>query len=199
MRDMTLPPDPLACALFLTAAFIVAGLAHSAWLRMPASRRLLLPLDGGATFRGKRVFGENKTVRGFVVMVPAAAAAFAALHAAISRLAPTIAAELWRLDTVGYAALGAIAGLGFMLGELPNSFVKRQLDVAPGMAPPSRAGTAATFVVDRLDSIVGMLVAISLFVPTSWMTWAYVLLIGPGIHLAFSVLLYRLGVKARPA
>jgi CDP-archaeol synthase len=197
MRDMT--PDPLACALFLTVAFIVAGLAHSAWLRMPASRRLLLPLDGGAHFRGKRVFGENKTVRGFVVMVPAATVSFAALRAIVSRVSPSVAAELWRLDARGYAVLGAIAGLGFMLGELPNSFVKRQLDVAPGMAPPSRVGVAMTFVVDRVDSIVGMLIAISLTVPTSWATWAYVLLIGPGIHLAFSVLLYRIGVKARPA
>jgi len=86
-----------------------------------------------------------------------------------------------------------------MLGELPNSFVKRQLDVAPGMAPPGRAGTVLVFFVDRVDSIIGMLIAISLVVPTPWMTWAYVLLIGPGIHLAFSALLYRIGVKARPA
>jgi len=48
-------------------------------------------------------------------------------------------------------------------------------------------------------SIIWMLVAVSLVVPTPWMTWAYVLLIGPGIHLAFSALLYRIGVKARPA
>ncbi len=196
---MISPPDALSCALFLTVAFIVAGLAHSAWLRTPASRRLLLAVDGGARFRGKRVFGDNKTVRGFVVMVPAAAASFAAFHALVSRVAPQVAADLWRLDTAGYAALGAWAGLGFMLGELPNSFVKRQFDVAPGMAPPSRAGTALVFVVDRVDSIIGMLVAISLVVPTPWMTWAYVLLIGPGIHLAFSALLYRIGVKARPA
>src|SRR5215813_2470572 len=180
--------DPLSCALFLTVAFIAAGLAHSAWLRTPASRRLLLPIDGGARFRGKRVFGDNKTVRGFVVMVPAAAASFALFHALVSRAAPAIAADLWRLDTAGYAALGAWAGLGFMLGELPNSFVKRQLDVAPGMAPPGRVGTMVTFVVDRVDSILGMLIAISLAVPTPWMTWAYVLIIGPGIHLGFSVL-----------
>src|SRR5215467_9051895 len=191
--------DPLSCALFLTAAFIVAGLAHSAWLRTRASHRLLHPVDGGARIRGKRVFGDNKTVRGFVVMVPAAAASFAAFHVLVSRLAPSVAADLWRLDAVGYAALGAWAGLGFMLGELPNSFVKRQFDVAPGMAPPSRVGTAVVFIVDRVDSIIGMLVAISFVVPTPWMTWVYVLLIGPGIHLAFSALLYRMGVKARPA
>lgn len=193
------PPDALSCALFLTVAFIVAGLAHSAWLRTSASRRLLLPVDAGARFRGKRVFGDNKTVRGFVAMVPAAAASFALFHVLVSRVAPPIAADLWRLDTAGYGALGAWAGLGFMLGELPNSFVKRQFDVAPGMAPASRAGTAVVFVVDRVDSIIGMLVVISLVVPTPWMTWAYVLLIGPGIHLAFSALLYRIGVKARPA
>ncbi len=191
--------DPLTCALFLTVAFVLAGPGHPALLRMPASRRLLVPLDGGARFRGKRVFGENKTVRGFVVMVPAAAATFALLHFTLSRVAPSIVADLWRLDTTGYAALGAWAGLGFMLGELPNSFVKRQLDVAPGMAPPGRIGTVVTFIVDRVDSIIGMLVAISLVVPTPWMTWVYVLVIGPGIHLAFSVLLYRIGVKARPA
>lgn len=192
-------PDPLACALFLTVAFIFAGLAHSAWLRTAASRRLLVPLDGGARFRGRRVFGENKTVRGFVVIVPAAAAAFAALHAMLARMAPSIAADLWRLDTTGYVALGALAGMGFMLGELPNSFLKRQLDIAPGLAPSSRTGTVLTFVADRIDSILGMLIALTLVVPTPWTTWLYVLLIGPGIHLAFSALLYRLGVKARPA
>lgn len=196
---MNSAPDALSCALFLTVAFIAAGLAHSAWLRTQASRRLLLPIDGGARFRGKRVFGDNKTVRGFVVMVPAAAASFALFHVLVARVAPQIAADLWRLDTPGYAALGAWAGLGFMLGELPNSFMKRQFDVAPGMAPPGRASTVVVFVVDRVDSIVGMLAAISLVVPTPWMTWAYVLLIGPGIHLAFSALLYRIGVKARPA
>src|SRR5262249_53233713 len=104
---MTPTLDPLSCALFLTVAFIVAGFAHSAWLRMPASRRLLLPIDGAATFRGRRVFGENKTVRGFIVMVPAAAASFAFFHALVSRVAPSVASDLWRLDSVGYGALGA--------------------------------------------------------------------------------------------
>jgi hypothetical protein len=85
-----------------------------------------------------------------------------------------------------------------MLGELPNSFVKRQLGIAPGAAP-KHGGAAAViaFAADRLDSTIGVLVAVSLTVPTPWMTWAWVLLLGPGIHLGFSVLLFRLGVKAR--
>ena len=57
----------------------------------------------------------------------------------------------------------------------------------------------SSFAVDRLDSIVGSLIAIALVAPTPWMTWVFVALIGPGIHFAFSVLLYRLGVKERAA
>jgi CDP-2,3-bis-(O-geranylgeranyl)-sn-glycerol synthase len=192
-------PDPLVCAIFLIVAFVLAGLLHSAWLRSSVSRRLMIPLDAGATVRGRRVFGDNKTVRGFVVMVPAAAISFAALAGAMARLSPALAAAVWPLSASGFAALGAWAGLGFMLGELPNSFVKRQLDIAPGDTPRGRGATVAGFVVDRLDSIVGMLAAVSLAAPTPWMTWLYVLLLGPAIHWSFSVLLYRIGVKARPA
>jgi CDP-2,3-bis-(O-geranylgeranyl)-sn-glycerol synthase len=190
-------PDPLAAALFLTAAFVIAGLAHSAWLRTRLSRRLMMPLDGGLRFRGRRVFGENKTVRGFLVMVPAASLAFAALAAALSVSSHDAIAELWPLSIASYGALGAWAGLGFMVGELPNSFVKRQLDIAPGSAPRGWAAAVICFVVDRLDSILGALIAVSVVVPTPPMMWVYVLLMGPGIHLAFSALLYRLGVKAR--
>jgi CDP-2,3-bis-(O-geranylgeranyl)-sn-glycerol synthase len=192
-------PEPLVAALFLTAAFVLAGLAHSAWLRTRLSRRLMLPLDGGLRLRGRRVFGENKTVRGFVAIVPAAAIAFAGLFALLSAASPEIPAALWPLSIGGYAALGALAGLGFMAGELPNSFVKRQLDIAPGTAPHRPLPAIVSFVADRVDSILGMLVALWIVVPTPAMLWLYVLLIGPGIHLAFSALLYRLGVKARAA
>jgi CDP-2,3-bis-(O-geranylgeranyl)-sn-glycerol synthase len=192
-------PDPLAAALFLTVAFVLAGLAHSAWLGTRLSRRLMMPLDGGLRVRGRRVFGDNKTVRGFVVIVPATSVTFAGLFAIISLMNPEATSGLWTLSEFGYAALGAWAGLGFMAGELPNSFVKRQLDIGPGLAPRGSAATMVSFVVDRIDSILGMLVALSTVVPTPALTWLYVLLIGPGIHLAFSALLYRLGVKARPA
>lgn len=192
-------PDSLAAALFLTAAFVLAGVAHSMWLRTALSRRLMMPLDGGLRFRGRRLFGDNKTARGFLVLVPATAAAFAGLAVAISWLSPDLLSSLWPLSIGGYAALGALAGLGFMAGELPNSFVKRQLDIAPGQAPRRPFAAVVCFVADRVDSILGMLVAVSLVVPVPAMIWVYVLLIGPGIHLAFSALLYRLGVKARPA
>jgi CDP-2,3-bis-(O-geranylgeranyl)-sn-glycerol synthase len=176
-------PDPLAAALFLVASFVLAGVAQTLWLRAAYSARFATPLDFGKRFRGKRLLGEHKTLRGFVVMVPAAALAFALVHPIFS--------GIWPLTTTRYFVLGALAGVGFMAGELPNSFLKRQLGIAPG----ETRGLSIAF--DRIDSILGMLLVVSVTVPTPWQTWAMVLAIGPFLHLLFSGALFLLGVKAR--
>jgi CDP-2,3-bis-(O-geranylgeranyl)-sn-glycerol synthase len=194
MGDLTL--SAAACAWFLLGAFVLAGMAQTAWFAAPLSRRFSQPIDRGATFRGSRIFGEHKTLRGFVVMVPAAAVSFAALAAAIG---DPQQAGLWPLTVAGYAGLGACAGLGFMAGELPNSFLKRQLGIRPGEGPRTRIAAAAQFVADRIDSGLGMLLAVSAIVPAPAMTWLLVLLVGPSIHWAFSVLMFHLGLKTRPA
>jgi CDP-2,3-bis-(O-geranylgeranyl)-sn-glycerol synthase len=188
--------DPVACGWFLLFAFVLAGTAQTAWFTSTASRRFAQPLDAGLTLRGRRLFGENKTLRGVVVMVPASAACFT-LFAVLA--GDPAAFGLWPLSMTGYALAGAVAGFGFMAGELPNSFVKRQLDVAPGDAPRGPVASACQFAVDRLDSGIGMLLALSLLVPVPWRTVAVVLTVGPFIHWTFSVVMFRLGLKPRPA
>jgi CDP-2,3-bis-(O-geranylgeranyl)-sn-glycerol synthase len=191
-------PDASACALFLLEAFVLAGCAQVLWLASLWSRPFAVPLDGGRTFRGRRIFGENKTLRGLVVMVPATAAAFV-LVAQVAGGGHPESAGLWALSPMGYARLGACAGLGFMLGELPNSFVKRQLGIEPGARATGAVAAIWQFVVDRIDSGLGMLCALSLAVPVPASTWALVLFIGWAVHWSFSVVLFFLRVKPRPA
>jgi CDP-archaeol synthase len=191
--------DPLHCGLFLILAFVLAGFLHSLCLKNRLSQTLAIPLDGGRMFRGRPILGANKTLRGFVVMIPAAALAFAVIAILISLPQGVLPHTLWQLTPTGYAALGALAGLGFMAGELPNSFVKRQLGISPGQAPTSRLTRAICFTIDHVDSIVGMLAAVTVAVHTPWTTWLWVLILGPSIHLLFSWWLFRLGVKGRPA
>jgi hypothetical protein len=196
---MSMPAvDGGACALFLMAAFVLAGCAQVAWLASSRSRRFLMPLDGGRTFRGRRIFGANKTVRGLVVMVPATALAFVVVSQLAAHGHPQ-AVGLWPLSAAGYAWLGAAAGLGFMLGELPNSFLKRQLGIAPGALSPHRGVAAWQLVADRMDSGLGMLTALSLMVSVPRQTWALVLFVGWALHWSFSVVLFRLRVKPRLA
>ena len=178
--------------------FVLAGLGQTAWLASALSRRWASPLDGGHTFRGRRIFGDNKTWRGLVVMVPAAGASFAML-AVLARESPSVAGGVWPLSVGGYAGLGLGAGLGFMAGELPNSFLKRQLDVPAGQAADGPIARPAFFVLDRIDSAAGMMLALSLFVPVHAGTWLWVFLVGPVLHGLFSVLVFQLGGKARAA
>jgi CDP-2,3-bis-(O-geranylgeranyl)-sn-glycerol synthase len=190
--------NPFACAAFLIAAFTLAGACHTAWLATPGSRRFAVPLDGGRTLGGHRLLGDNKTIRGFIVMVPATSLAFALL-ALLLTPSPTDLKGLWQLTSGQYALLGAWGALGFMMGELPNSFFKRRLGIPPGAAAEGRVCAPLFFVVDRIDSIVGLMLALTVAVPVPWATWLCVVLVGPALHGLFSVALFRLGVKARRA
>jgi CDP-2,3-bis-(O-geranylgeranyl)-sn-glycerol synthase len=190
-------PDPVAAALFLVVAMSLAGCVHVAWLKSARSRCLAQPIDCGVIVRGRRLFGENKRVRGFVAMPLAGAAAFALLGGTRGLLPARLGLDIWPLSAVGYALLGLACGTAFMLAELPNSFVKRQLGIGPGEPATSLRLRAVFFVVDRCDSVLGALVVASLLVPMAPLTWLWVLILGPCLHAAFSVLLHRLGEKAR--
>jgi CDP-2,3-bis-(O-geranylgeranyl)-sn-glycerol synthase len=191
--------DSLSCAVFIVVTFVLAGILQTLWFRTRLSWRLAIPLDGGATLRGRRFLGQHKTLRGFVVMIPAAGVAFLILRQVLVVSHSSLGRGLWQLSPGSYALLGMLAGLGFMLGELPNSFLKRQLGIRPGAAPSNLAGRIVFGLLDRLDSIVGMLLALSLIVPTPWQIWVYVCAIGPAIHGGFSFLFTRLKLKTVPA
>jgi hypothetical protein len=192
-------PDPFGCALTILVAMSAAGVAHALWMPSALAKRLAVPLDGGRSWRGRRIFGEHKTVRGFVAIVPAAAVAFALLGACRTELPPAWAAGMWALPPSSMLALGAWAGFCFMAAELPNSFWKRRLGIEPGGAAPSGALRGICLVADRLDSTLGLLLGLWLVVPVPALTWLLVLLFGPAVHLAFSALLYVSRVKARIA
>ena len=148
--------------LWLALPVIAAGFVHLSVLKfdlLPGLRRL--PIDGGATFRGRRLFGDNKTWRGAVVTISTmtlAALALAELHDCCWRL-PTLVP----FAETHPALWGLLLGTGYIVGELPNSFFKRQIGIGPGESGSGFAGRVF-WVIDQLDSLVGML----LFVLPVW-------------------------------
>ena len=115
-------------AFVLFAPLLVAAMLSAVVCRFDLWRVLYVPVDMGAKLRGRRVFGDNKTLRGFVVAIVGCVGAVA-----VEKTLPLPAS----LCVVDYAnanplLLGSAMGLGAMLGELPNSFVKRRLDISPG-------------------------------------------------------------------
>jgi hypothetical protein len=100
------------------------------------------------------------------------------------------------LNRVSPLVCGAILGGGYVAGELPNSFVKRRLEIAPGAAAPGKL-RALFWILDQLDSLVGILA----FMSVVWVPPLAIvaLLVGVTlcIHPTMALLMVARGLKQR--
>jgi hypothetical protein len=142
-------------ALWIFLPVIGAPLLHVWVLRGDLLRGVKRPLDGGRTFRGRRLLGDNKTWRGALLMTSGV-------------LLATLVLSLWSwwwdrlpagIHDAGPVVYGLLLGLGVVVGELPNSFLKRQLDIAPGSQRSSWSGRAITLL-DQGDLVIGIWVCL---------------------------------------
>jgi hypothetical protein len=178
--------------LYLVVFLPVLGayLAHAPVLRYDLLRSLKRPLDGGATLRGHRVFGDNKTWRGAIVM-------FAGTFVA----AVVLTRFGWYRDALpdevadaSPAAFGALVGLGAVVGELPNSFLKRQLGISPGAQRRSGVGIAIS-IFDQADIVIGIWVCLLPIWAMSVGQAALAFAVFAAFHLAVSAVGVALGAR----
>lgn len=136
-----------------TMPVIVANWRSLAWLG--------LPLDGGKTWRGERLLGDHKTVRGLLVGLIFGSITGYFQHIAFETqpIIQSISLVSYR-SVIGALALGAWLGLGALFGDALKSFVKRQLKINPGN--PWRP-------FDQIDSVIGVLLISWWLIPlTLW-------------------------------
>jgi CDP-2,3-bis-(O-geranylgeranyl)-sn-glycerol synthase len=145
-------------ALWLVAPVLIAGLAHVGVIALDVAPALARPIDCGRRWRGRELLGRNKTWRGFVVM-PLGAAMTVTLQDAVARRAPRLA-TFGRIRSGAPPApiVGAICGLAYVVAELPNSFTKRRLGIAPGART-----SMLQYVIDQFDSVIGCVIAVRAF------------------------------------
>lgn len=106
--------------LFVLWFFLPAGLAKMTPVftaKLPLLRTLDFPLDGDATFHGKRVFGGHKTVRGLLsgILVGVLTVYLqVALYAALPFLKSFVSLDY---TTIQPWLLGLLASLGALLAR----------------------------------------------------------------------------------
>ncbi len=171
--------------LWLAAPVVFAGVIHVVVIRCNLLGFLEKPLDLGAQLRGRRVFGANKTLRGAIVMIGGAIAG--TVLQGIFR-SPTL--ECFDYGTADLPLIGFLLGAGFILGELPNSFLKRQCGITPG----GRGGALFVFL-DQVDSILGSLALISLVWLPPCSFWILSLLVGVVLHVLVNGIFVISGLK----
>ena len=164
---------------------------HGLCIKFGWLRSLAAPIDRGAVFRGRPLFGANKTYRGVVAVALGSAAGYT-LQSVVPALQPAVFRPL---PTLGVALLGFALGAAAMLSELANSFLKRQLDIAPG-TPGGGPAKAFFYVLDQVDFLLGAwLVAWPWVAPTPGrVVWSILFVLV--VHQLISVLGALLGMRA---
>jgi hypothetical protein len=162
-----------------------APVAHAPVLKFDLLAPLKRPIS-------ERAFGRNKTWRGALMMSGGTLAAAALLSRSAwyrGKLPPELRARP--------LLTGALLGAAVVVGELPNSFVKRRLGIPPGRQRHDAVG-AAISVYDQADWV---LTAWLLLAPVYRMTAreaAQVFALVGAIHIPVNLVGYAVGARTSP-
>ena len=146
------------------------------FVKLPLLKALSVPMDRGRRLSdGQRVFGANKTWKGFLGMI---------LFCAVS------AWLCWRRAFTFSFLRGAWLGFAYAIAELPNSFIKRRLNIVPG----KNGGIVQTFF-DQADSVIGYVLLLPIVYPLTPAEASGIFIIGTATHYIVNVLLYFMKLK----
>lgn len=177
---------------------ILSGICNMIWCKSTILNELKRPIDGNRLFiDGKRILGDHKTWKGFF--------GYLFLNFIIGTLWGTIC-DWANLNSYNFfylhyentffynCVIGALLGLGYALFELPNSFLKRRLNIEPGK--PTTGICKIIFIfLDQADSVFGCCLVVCLFYPMSPIFYFLYVLLGACTHIVCNMLLYFLGLR----
>lgn len=177
--------------LYAIAFFLPAGIANMTPVlanKIPLLNRWKTPLDFGKSFRGKRIFGANKTWRGLVYGAIVGGVTGLVLYELFPVIIDTFTPGL-QMNLLSLFFIGAALGAGALAGDAVESFFKRQGGVKPG---------ESWFPFDQIDYIIGGLFFVWPFVQMTWRFAGIILLAYFGLHLFVSYIGYLLKFKDKP-
>ncbi len=170
--------DYLAALLF----FLPAGVANMSPVlanKLPVIQDWNTPMDFGKSWRGKRILGDNKRLRGII------------FGTIVGGLTAVIVSKLNvnTVVTIDPFWVGCLLGFGALLGDAVESFFKRQRGIAPGLS---------WFPFDQSDYIVGGLLLIYPFVQLHLWAIITIFVVYFGLHMITAYIGFRVGLKDQP-
>lgn len=155
--------------------FLPVGVANCTPIfasKIPLLNQWTYPIDFYQTYRGKRIFGDHKTIRGLITGILAA-----------------IATAAIQQSTFNPIIFGTTCAVGALGGDAVKSFFKRQFGIASGKK---------WFPFDQLDYIIGGIIATSFFIRLSIFEYITIVLIWFFLHIISSKIGYFLKLKSVP-
>ena len=201
MNTLKLLADTIVKMYVTLLPAIIAGILVMVWCKTGIMKAAMKPMDMGKNFfDGKRIFGDNKTWKGFIGYL---------IFDTVSTVIWGVVCHSSGIDHLNYfyvnhentflfnLTVGFLLGLGYALFELPNSFLKRRLDITPGKT--ISGGRKIFFVfLDQADSIFGCALVVWLFYDLGIGLYLLYVLVGALTHIIMNVLLYFCRLRKNP-
>ncbi|MBU5474352.1 CDP-archaeol synthase [Roseburia sp. MSJ-14] len=166
--------------------------------KTPCYKKYAKPLDKGKCLKdGKRIFGDNKTMVGFWSMVILGGIFQCLWGIACAQLHLEERNMVYQLHDNSFwynLCLGFGFGFAYMICELPNSFVKRRINIASGKTANGIKGIAF-FIIDQIDSMFGVGLVLAMVAPIGIDTYFQFVLLGGITHISVNLILFSLKIR----
>jgi CDP-diglyceride synthetase len=173
--------EELNRAFLLVLPVVMFGIMHMIAVRIRFLQILALPVC-------ELWFGKNKTWRGFILMPLFGASAFCTC-VFLFKENYVVSFSSNNFSLFQCATFGALLGFAYVLGELPNSYIKRRMGIPPGEQATKKK--ALFFMLDHIDSLTTCLVCYFFLFPLNWTLVFIVCALAPLVHIFVNLLLYQ--------
>ncbi len=162
---------------FLIIPMVIGNVVHMIIVKKNLLSDLASPV-------AKDLFGLNKTYRGFIVLP---------ILVGLSTLFSSYFMGPFGSSLLEDSIIGIVLGIVFLLSELPNSFVKRKVGIASGER--SLKYPAIQLFIDRMDSVLGVLLCYYFIRFPSILDVLFLLLLSIVLSYSVAFVLYALKIK----
>lgn len=172
--------------------FLPAGLANATPVfakRVSFLKKLDYPIDFYKTYKGIRIFGDHKTMRGLITGIIVAILT-AGIQMAIYNNSPELRNALgFDFSSINFFVYGFLAGFGALIGDAIKSFFKRRVNIKPG---------ATWFPFDQIDYIIGGIVFLIPLIRLSFLDYLATFIVWFAMHLISTYIGFLLKLKDKP-
>lgn len=180
-------------AFVISLPVVLAGLFFILILKKRWFIFLRKPIDFNISIMDKRILGDNKTLLGPIIM------GFGSIVAGIM-LSIT---GVFCTDFTSYLCISFnksvvfffLIGLAYSFGELPNSFMKRMLNINPGIQARGKIKKTIFYILDKTDSIFAVAIVATIIYKLNLAEFIAIVVVGTTIHLLTDILMIRINLK----
>lgn len=176
---------------------ILSGIFNMIFVKSSLYKKYNYPIDNYIVLKdGKRLFGNNKTIIGFISMI-VFSICFQVLWGLYCLNLMKLSNEWYNIfenTILNNVKIGFYVGFIYMLFELPNSFIKRRLGIQEGKTDIGLKGIIF-FIVDQIDSLIGVFIFLKLYSNLNIYQYFEYLLLGGLTHIIINLILYIIKVR----